>query len=214
MVCSPAGSRQSRSLRVSSAHMRSNRNRLRLRKRPSRAAASGAWKTLPDKVDGVSFRRRRRGAGRHKGKVLDVPGRSRAARPVTPKRCRSSTTRRRSATKSLLDAFWHNIDPTQRDAQFCDHGTQYRSAIFYARRRPEALAGSVEGRARQAKAVQGRDRHRDHAGVDLLSKPREYPPGLLHEEPGALQGLQDGLRTRSAAAGVMGSGSLGQALFR
>ncbi len=31
----------------------------------------------------------------------------------------------------LLDLFWHNIDPTQSGGQFCDHGTQYRSAIFY-----------------------------------------------------------------------------------
>lgn len=31
----------------------------------------------------------------------------------------------------LLDVFWHNIDPTVKDAQFCDHGDQYRSAIFY-----------------------------------------------------------------------------------
>jgi len=31
----------------------------------------------------------------------------------------------------LLDHFWHNIDPTVRNRQFCDHGTQYRSAIFY-----------------------------------------------------------------------------------
>jgi peptide-methionine (S)-S-oxide reductase len=31
----------------------------------------------------------------------------------------------------LLDIFWHNIDPTQADGQFCDHGNQYRSAIFY-----------------------------------------------------------------------------------
>ena len=31
----------------------------------------------------------------------------------------------------LLDVFWHNIDPTQANGQFCDHGNQYRSAIFY-----------------------------------------------------------------------------------
>jgi peptide-methionine (S)-S-oxide reductase len=30
----------------------------------------------------------------------------------------------------LLDVFWKNIDPTVKDAQFCDHGTQYRTAIF------------------------------------------------------------------------------------
>jgi peptide-methionine (S)-S-oxide reductase len=30
----------------------------------------------------------------------------------------------------LLVVYWHNIDPTQDDGQFCDHGKQYRSAIF------------------------------------------------------------------------------------
>lgn len=33
--------------------------------------------------------------------------------------------------EKLLEVFWRNIDPTQRDAQFCDHGSQYRSGIFY-----------------------------------------------------------------------------------
>ncbi|WP_437179716.1 peptide-methionine (S)-S-oxide reductase MsrA [Pelotalea chapellei] len=33
--------------------------------------------------------------------------------------------------KSLLGVFWHNIDPTVKDRQFCDTGHQYRSAIFY-----------------------------------------------------------------------------------
>lgn len=32
--------------------------------------------------------------------------------------------------EKLLDVFWHNIDPTTADAQFCDHGHQYRTAIF------------------------------------------------------------------------------------
>ena len=31
----------------------------------------------------------------------------------------------------LLGAFWHSIDPTVNDRQFCDVGSQYRSAIFY-----------------------------------------------------------------------------------
>lgn len=30
----------------------------------------------------------------------------------------------------LLDIFWRNIDPTTPDRQFCDRGSQYRSAIF------------------------------------------------------------------------------------
>jgi peptide-methionine (S)-S-oxide reductase len=31
----------------------------------------------------------------------------------------------------LLDVYWHSIDPTDNSGQFCDHGSQYRSAIFY-----------------------------------------------------------------------------------
>jgi peptide methionine sulfoxide reductase msrA/msrB len=31
----------------------------------------------------------------------------------------------------LLDAFWHDIDPTQADGQFCDHGPEYHTAVFY-----------------------------------------------------------------------------------
>jgi peptide-methionine (S)-S-oxide reductase len=34
--------------------------------------------------------------------------------------------------EKLLEVFWHNIDPTVKDRQFCDVGNQYRSGIFYA----------------------------------------------------------------------------------
>ena len=32
--------------------------------------------------------------------------------------------------EKLLGVFWHNVDPTQKDGQFCDHGSQYRTGIF------------------------------------------------------------------------------------
>lgn len=42
----------------------------------------------------------------------------------------------------LLDRFWHSVDPTQADGQFCDIGDSYRSAIFFHgdAQRTEALA--------------------------------------------------------------------------
>jgi len=42
--------------------------------------------------------------------------------------------------EKLLDVFWHNIDPLAKDQQFCDHGDQYRSAIFYHDDRQRLLA--------------------------------------------------------------------------
>jgi peptide-methionine (S)-S-oxide reductase len=38
---------------------------------------------------------------------------------------------RKTTYAKLLDIFWHNIDPTQGDGQFCDRGPEYRSVIFY-----------------------------------------------------------------------------------
>jgi peptide-methionine (S)-S-oxide reductase len=31
----------------------------------------------------------------------------------------------------LVEYFWHHVDPTVKDRQFCDAGNQYRTAIFY-----------------------------------------------------------------------------------
>ena len=33
--------------------------------------------------------------------------------------------------EQLLEVFWHNVDPTVKDRQFCDTGSQYRTGIFY-----------------------------------------------------------------------------------
>ena len=40
----------------------------------------------------------------------------------------------------LLDVFWRNVDPTQKDGQFADTGAQYRTAIFYHNEEQRRLA--------------------------------------------------------------------------
>jgi peptide-methionine (S)-S-oxide reductase len=40
----------------------------------------------------------------------------------------------------LLKVFWRNVDPTDAGGQFCDHGDQYRSAIFYHDEEEKRLA--------------------------------------------------------------------------
>ena len=40
----------------------------------------------------------------------------------------------------LLEVYWHNIDPTVKDRQFCDAGHQYRSAIFFHNEEQHRLA--------------------------------------------------------------------------
>jgi peptide-methionine (S)-S-oxide reductase len=50
--------------------------------------------------------------------------------------------------RKLLDIFWFNVDPITPNAQFCDHGSQYRSAIFFQtdeeKREAEASKQAIE----------------------------------------------------------------------
>jgi peptide-methionine (S)-S-oxide reductase len=53
----------------------------------------------------------------------------------------------------LLDYFWHHIDPTLQNRQFCDVGEEYRTAIFMRndeeRRQAEASKQKVEAQLKQ-----------------------------------------------------------------
>ena len=50
--------------------------------------------------------------------------------------------------EKLLEVFWVNIDPTVKDRQFCDTGSQYRTGIFYhdeaQRKAAEASKAAIE----------------------------------------------------------------------
>jgi peptide-methionine (S)-S-oxide reductase len=89
----------------------------------------------------------------------------------------------------LLDVFWRNIDPFAKNAQFCDHGPQYRSAVFYAnedeRRLAEESKRAVEQRFGKPVATQivplsefypAEDYHQDFYRKDPL-RYRSYRAG-------------------------------------
>jgi peptide-methionine (S)-S-oxide reductase len=52
------------------------------------------------------------------------------------------------AYEKLLDVYWRNVDPTVKDRQFCDVGSQYRTSIFVhtddQRRAAEASKAALE----------------------------------------------------------------------
>jgi len=57
--------------------------------------------------------------------------------------------------EKLLDIFWHNIDPTVKDRQFCDIGSQYRSAIFYHNEEQKVLAQKSKEALEKTKPFKG-----------------------------------------------------------
>jgi peptide-methionine (S)-S-oxide reductase len=57
--------------------------------------------------------------------------------------------------EKLLDVFWHNIDPTAKNRQFCDAGSQYRSAIFYGNEEQKRLAEASRAALMKNKPFKG-----------------------------------------------------------
>jgi peptide-methionine (S)-S-oxide reductase len=82
----------------------------------------------------------------------------------------------RVSYEKLLDVFWHQIDPTQKDAQFCDHGTQYRSAIFYA--------GDEQKRAAEAsKAALAKNKpFKGEIVTEIVAASTFYPAEDYHQD--------------------------------
>jgi len=59
--------------------------------------------------------------------------------------------------QTLLDHYWKNVDPFTANAQFCDHGPQYRTVIFYGteeeKRQAEASKRSIDQSKRFNKPI-------------------------------------------------------------
>ncbi|MBE9076014.1 peptide-methionine (S)-S-oxide reductase MsrA [Romeria aff. gracilis LEGE 07310] len=77
--------------------------------------------------------------------------------------------------EELLPVFWHNIDPVDDQGQFCDKGSQYRSAIFYQNEEQRQLA---EASKRSLKASNKFDQP---IATDLLPASEFYPAEDYHQ---------------------------------
>ena len=75
----------------------------------------------------------------------------------------------------LLEVFWRNIDPLARDAQFCDHGTQYRSAIFYHDEAQRSLAEASKRRLEEEPRFKGR------IATQIVAASTFYPAEEYHQ---------------------------------
>jgi peptide-methionine (S)-S-oxide reductase len=77
----------------------------------------------------------------------------------------------------LTDLYWHNIDPTQVNGAFCDHGRQYRSVIFYADDAQKKVA--VESKAQIEKT---QPKFRGKIAVAIEPFKNFYPVEAYHQD--------------------------------
>ena len=82
----------------------------------------------------------------------------------------------RLSYEQLLQAFWHNVDPTDRGGQFCDRGQQYRTGIFYEgdaqKRGAEASKRALEASGKLSKPIV----------TEIVSLEAFYPAEDYHQD--------------------------------
>ena len=99
----------------------------------------------------------------------------------------------RMTYERLLDIYWHHIDPLTLNSAFCDHGSQYRSIIFYHDAEQRRLA---EGSKRALD-----DSHRFKTPIVTTIEPatpfyaaEEYHQRYYRKNPGRYEAYRIGCR--------------------
>ena len=78
--------------------------------------------------------------------------------------------------EKLLEVFWRNIDPTTPNAQFCDHGSQYRSGIFYHNEEQRRLALASRDHIERTK------KFREPIVTEITASTTFYPAEDYHQD--------------------------------
>ena len=78
--------------------------------------------------------------------------------------------------QQLLEAFWRNVDPITPNAQFCDHGTQYRAAIFYLNDEQKRSAEVSK------QAIEESKRFKQPVVTELTMAAEFYPAEEYHQD--------------------------------
>jgi peptide-methionine (S)-S-oxide reductase len=82
----------------------------------------------------------------------------------------------RVSYQKLLDHFWKNVDPITPNAQFCDHGTQYRAAIFYGNDEEKRQAEASKQAVEQSK------RFKEPIVTQIVTASKFYPAEDYHQD--------------------------------
>ena len=82
----------------------------------------------------------------------------------------------KASYQKLLDAFWRNVDPITPNAQFCDHGGQYRSAIFFQTDEEKRAAETSK------EAIEQSRRFKEPIATQIVMASQFYPAEEYHQD--------------------------------
>jgi peptide-methionine (S)-S-oxide reductase len=96
--------------------------------------------------------------------------------------------------EKLLDIFWHNVDPTVINRQFCDTGSQYRTGVFYHSQRRLWKKPSLSGDRSSRRSHGRRSSTRQRSITSTTTRKTRFATST----------------TETDAVGTAGSGSSGE----
>ena len=103
--------------------------------------------------------------------------------------------------RTLLRAYWHNVDPLDGSGQFCDRGQQYRPAIFVhnaaQREEVEATLAIVEKRFDDPIAV-------EVVGYDVFYPAEQYHQNYYQKNPTDYKNYRQGCRRDARLSALWG----------
>jgi peptide-methionine (S)-S-oxide reductase len=82
--------------------------------------------------------------------------------------------------QQLLTYYWHHVDPTVKDQQFCDHGNQYRTVIFVHNEEERKLA---EASKKKVAAELGKPIYTEIAQAGPFYPAEEYHQDFYKKNP-------------------------------
>jgi peptide-methionine (S)-S-oxide reductase len=77
--------------------------------------------------------------------------------------------------EKILELYWHNIDPTTPNKQFCDVGNQYRPAIFYHNETQKRLAEESK------KVVEKTKKFPEQIATEIVPATEFFPAEEYHQ---------------------------------
>ncbi|HEX6747106.1 MAG TPA: peptide-methionine (S)-S-oxide reductase MsrA [Longimicrobium sp.] len=113
----------------------------------------------------------------------------------------------RTSYEKLLDVYWHNIDPISTNGQFCDHGPEYRSIVFY---RNAAQRRAAEASKTTVQAHFTRPVTTEIAAATPFYAAEDYHQDFAEKNPGHYNAYRLGCRRDARLLALWGDAAGGQ----
>lgn len=109
--------------------------------------------------------------------------------------------------RELVEFFWRHVDPTVKDQQFCDHGSQYRTAIYYTNAAEKAAVEASQAALEASGALRGAKIYTEIAPLEVFYPAEDYHQDYYQKNPIRYRYYRSGCGRDARLKQIWGEGS-------